>query len=318
MTDPIRPKSIERFRGALVGLAVGDALGATLEFQPPGSFQPIDDMFGGGPFQLAPGQWTDDTSMALCLAQSLIEKNGFDPRDQLERYTDWWKHGKFSSIGRCFDIGNTCRAALERFLHNPVDYPGSTHPAAAGNGSLMRLAPIPLFFSADPRRAIEFAALGSRTTHAAVEAVDACRYFSGLILGALRDAPRDELIAPSYSPVPGLWDQEPLAPRIAEIAAGSFLKKQPPRIRGTGYVVDSLEASLWAFARGDSFREAVLLAVNLGDDSDTTGAILGQLAGTYYGIESIPHAWRSRITMIDLIVSFADQIHQLSQSQASF
>lgn len=317
MTDTIRPKSIEQFQGALVGLAVGDALGATLEFQRPGSFQPINDMLGGGPFRLAPGQWTDDTSMALCLAQSLIETNGFNPRDQLQRYVDWWKHGKLSSIGRCFDIGNTCRAALARFLHEPEDYPGSSHPAAAGNGSLMRLAPIPLFFSSDPRRAIEFAALGSRTTHAAVEAVDACRYFSGLILGALRGAPRDKLLAPFYSPVPGLWDEEPLAPKIAEIAAGSFLKKQPPMIRGTGYVVDSLEASLWAFAHGDSFRDAALLAVNLGDDSDTTGAILGQLAGTYYGIESIPHTWRSRLTMIDLIVSFADHIHRLSRFDES-
>lgn len=313
MTDPVRPKSIDRFRGGLVGLAVGDALGSTLEFRSPGSFQPINDMIGGGPFQLEPGQWTDDTSMALCLAESLIENNGFNPRDQLERYVAWWKHGKLSSIGRCFDIGNTCRAALAKFLHEPSDYPGSRSPSAAGNGSLMRLVPIPLFFSSDPRRAIEFAALGSRTTHAAQEAIDACRYLAGLIIGALRDVPREKLVAPFYSPVPGLWDETPLAPKIAEIAAGSFLKKRPPEIKGTGYVVQSLEAALWAFAHGDSFREAALLAVNLGDDSDTTGAILGQIAGTYYGIDSIPQNWTSRVAMLDLIVSFADRIHELSQ-----
>ena len=135
----------ERYRGCLLGLAVGDALGTTLEFCRPGSFTPITDMVGGGPFRLKPGQWTDDTSMALCLASSLTERGGFDARDQMERYVRWWREGYWSSTGRCFDIGNTTSAALSRFQKTGDPFAGSTDPHAAGNGSLMRLAPVPLF-----------------------------------------------------------------------------------------------------------------------------------------------------------------------------
>jgi ADP-ribosylglycohydrolase len=140
----------DRYRGCLLGLAVGDALGTTLEFKPPGTFEPITDMMGGGPFGLLPGQWTDDTSMALCLAESLIACRGFDPVDQLTRYCRWYREGHLSSTGRCFDIGNTVRAAVERFGRTGEPYPGPTDPRSAGNGSLMRLAPVPLFFAEHP------------------------------------------------------------------------------------------------------------------------------------------------------------------------
>ena len=130
---------VDRYRGCLLGLAVGDALGTTLEFQPPGSFEPTADKVGGGPFRLKPGQWTDDTSMALCLAESLIERRGFDPVDQLERYCCWYRTGHLSSTGRCFDIGSTTRAALHRFERTREPCCGSTDPATAGNGSIMRL-----------------------------------------------------------------------------------------------------------------------------------------------------------------------------------
>src|SRR5574337_1213144 len=136
-----------RYRGCLLGLAVGDAVGTTLEFKRSGTFEPIDDMVGGGPFRLKPGQWTDDTSMALCLATSLIERRGFDPIDQLERYVRWWREGYLSSTGDCFDIGNTVRQALTRFLQTREPCPGSTDPHTAGNGSIMRLAPVVLYFA---------------------------------------------------------------------------------------------------------------------------------------------------------------------------
>jgi ADP-ribosyl-[dinitrogen reductase] hydrolase len=159
----------DRFRGALLGLAAGDAVGTTLEFKSPGSFKPINDMVGGGPFDLAPGEWTDDTSMALCLAASLVEKRGFYPRDQMERYVRWWKEGYMAANGRCFDIGNTVRSALVRFLSTGDPNAGSTDPNTAGNGSIMRLAPVPLFYAADPRLAIEQAANSSRTTQRAIQ-----------------------------------------------------------------------------------------------------------------------------------------------------
>ncbi|MHB1223341.1 MAG: ADP-ribosylglycohydrolase family protein [Gemmatimonadaceae bacterium] len=301
-----QPTVSTRYRGALIGLAAGDALGTTLEFRPPGTFAPIDDMAGGGPFGLKPGQWTDDTSMALCLAESLLECRGFDPADQMRRYLRWKDEGHWSSTGACFDIGNTTRASLDAFRRAGDPFAGPTDDRTAGNGSLMRLAPVPLHFALDPELAIRMAAESSRTTHGAPTAVDACRYHAGLMVGALQGRPKAELLSPHFSPVAGLWEREPLHPAVAAVAAGSFRAKSPPVIRGTGYVVDSLEAALWAFASTDDFRSGALAAVNLGDDADTTGAVYGQLAGAFYGEEGIPSAWRELITRADDIASLAD------------
>lgn len=301
-----------RFRGALLGLAAGDALGTTLEFRPPGTFEPLTDMVGGGPFRLGAGQWTDDTSMALCLAESLIEQDGFNPVHQLETYCRWWKHGHLSATGRCFDIGNTTRSALATFLDTRREYPGPTGEHSAGNGSIMRLAPVPMRWANDPRQAVFYAAQSSRTTHGAWECVDACRYLAALDVAALRGASKDELLSPMSSPVPGLWEKVPLSTGIAAIAAGSFKLKDPPQIRGTGYVVQSLEAALWAFHNSRDFHEGALLAVNLGDDADTTGAVYGQLAGAFYGEDGIPTEWRDRLAMRDVIEGFADRLFDLA------
>ena len=194
-------KQEERFIGALVGLAVGDAVGAAVEFQSPGSFREIKDMVGGGRFNLKPGEWTDDTSMALCLAESLIAKRRFDPVDQLERYVRWWREGHLSSTGEHFDIGLTTQRALEQFEKTHESYCGSTDPNSAGNGSLIRLAPVPLFYSKNPSVAIERSGDSSRTTHGALTAVDACRFFAGLIVGAVNGASKDQLLTPRFSPV---------------------------------------------------------------------------------------------------------------------
>ena len=303
---------IERYRGALLGLAVGDAVGTTLEFRSPGTFAPIDMMLGGGPFGLQPGEWTDDTSMALCLAESLIERQGFDPVDQLERYTRWYRHGHLSSTGHCFDIGNTVRSALHTFAHTREPYCGSTDPHSAGNGSIMRLAPVALAYGRDPARAVDLCGESSRTTHGAATAVDACRYLGALLVGALHGASKEELLADHYSPIPGIWEDRPLVPEIDEIASGSFKRREPPEIRGTGYVVASLEAALWAFHRGADYREGCLLAVNLGDDADTTGAVYGQLAGAYYGEGGIPDTWRSRLALRKVIEGYADRLHRFA------
>ncbi len=301
-----------RYRGALLGLAAGDALGTTIEFCPPGTFAPVEDITGGGPFGLEPGQWTDDTSMALCLAESLIASRGFDPTDQLERYVRWWRQGHLSATGACFDIGNTIRSALARFERTGNAFPGSTDPGSAGNGSIMRLAPVPLFYAAHPGEAIERAADSSRTTHGAPTCVDACRYLAALIVGAVRGASKEELLSPRYCPLPGYWQGHPLVGEIDEVAAGSFRQRRPPEIRGSGYVVRSLEAALWAFHNSGSFREGCLLAVNLGDDADTTGAVYGQLAGAYYGEEGILEEWRAKVAQRALIETMADKLYALS------
>jgi ADP-ribosylglycohydrolase len=306
---------IERYRGCLLGLAAGDALGTTLEFTSPGTFEPIDDIVGGGPFDLKPGQWTDDTSMALCLAESLIERRGFDPRDQMERYVRWYRHGHLSSNGRCFDIGNATRSALESFERTHEPYAGSTNPRSAGNGSIMRLAPVPLFFAHSPREAIARAADSSRTTHAATECVDACRYLAALIVGAARGASKDELLKDHFEPEAGIWSAAPLTPKIAAVASGSFKHRNPPDILGTGYVVESLEAALWAFHRSATFHDGALLAVNLGDDADTTGAVYGQVAGAFYGEQAIPKSWRDRLALHERLISFADHLCALAESK---
>ncbi len=307
--------TLGRYRGSLLGLAAGDALGTTLEFKPPGTFEPHAEMTGGGPFGLEPGEWTDDTSMALCLAESLIEREGFDPIDQLERYVRWYRHGHLSANGRCFDIGNTTVDALWRFEKTREPYCGSTDRWMAGNGSLMRLAPVPLFHARDARAAIERAGESSRTTHGAAVAVDACRYLAALIAGAVRGATKDELLAPRFEPAAGVWAGEPLAPEIDEVALGSFREKDPPQIRGNGYAARSLEAALWAFDRGGDFREGMLLAVNLGDDADTTGAIYGQLAGAHYGERGIPAEWLAPLALRDTIESYATRLHDLAAAR---
>ncbi len=303
---------IKRYRGSLLGLAVGDALGTTLEFKATGSFRPLADMIGGGPLGLKPGAWTDDTSVTLCLTESLIDCKGFNPVDQLERYLNWYRQEHLSSIGERYDIGNTVREALARFERTPAPYCGPVDPAKAGNGSLMRLAPVILFYASRPREAIEMAADSSRTTHGAREAVDACRYLAALLVGALLGFSKEELLSDHFTPVPGLWQDAPLAPRVAEIAAGSFKHKQPGEIRGTGYVVACLEAALWAFYRSSFYREGALMAVDLGDDADTTGAVFGQLAGAYYGEDGIPEAWRAKIVQREKIESYARKLLALA------
>ena len=275
---------LDRFRGCLVGLACGDALGTALEFEPPATLKPINDMVGGGPFNLIAGQWTDDTSMALCLATSLLERGGFDPEDQMRRYVRWWRKGYLSSTGSCFDIGGTVRAALSRFERDGDPIAGSKDPQSAGNGSLMRLAPVAMYYAGQPELAIQRAADSSRTTHQARAALDACRYFAGLIVSALRGIERDELLAPMHCPAHGLWLRKPLTPEIARIAKGSFKQRNPPEIEGTGYVVQSLEAALWAYYHASDFKHGALLAANLGNDADTTAAIYGQLAGSHFGL----------------------------------
>ncbi|RMF12356.1 MAG: ADP-ribosylglycohydrolase family protein [Candidatus Dadabacteria bacterium] len=288
--------------GCLLGLAVGDAIGTTVEFRPRGSFAPLTDMVGGGPFDLPAGAWTDDTSMALCLADSLLSCSGFDPADQMRRYLEWYRNGLWSSTGRCFDIGNTVRAALHRFEQSGEPFAGSTDPHSAGNGSIMRLAPVPMFFYPDISAAIRQAAESSRTTHGAAECVDACRLLAAMLCHAFDGRSKSHVLHPD-----GLNPAE-LSPRIAAIARGSYRAKSADEIRGSGYVVDALEAACWCFWRTDNFRDAVLLAANLGDDADTTAAIVGQIAGAWYGVEAIPAPWLDRLVMAEDIRELALQL----------
>jgi len=292
---------VDRYQGCLLGLACGDAVGTTLEFKPRGSFEPITDMVGGGPFNLEPGQWTDDTSMALCLAESLIEKKGFDPLEQMERYVRWYRTGYLSSTGVCFDIGGTTASALRRFEKTRDPFSGPTDSNSAGNGSLMRLAPVPLFFFPDRDAMILYAGESSRTTHGAQECIDACRLFASILYNALSGMDKERVL---------LDHDESIieSPAIREILRGSYKGKTEDQIKGTGYVVESLEAALWCFHAMETFKDAVLKSANLGDDADTTAAICGQVAGAYYGIQGMPSSWKERIVMRFAIEKLASQL----------
>lgn len=304
----------KRFRGAMLGLAACDAVGTTLEFKPPGTFEQITDMVGGGPFDLVAGQWTDDTSMALCLAASLVECFGFDAQDQMQRYVRWWREGYMSSNGCCFDIGNTVVAALRRFEKDGNPIAGSIDPYTAGNGSIMRLAPVPLVYFNDPVNAVVKSAESSRTTHGATVAVDACRYMAAIIVGALNGESKETLLSSNYGPEPGYWDKFPLCPEIASIAAGSFKSSEPPVIKGSGYAAKSLEAALWAFYKSDDFKTGCLLAANLGDDADTTAAIYGQIAGAYLGVDAIPAEWLAKVADRAKIEKLSDDLFEMSNA----
>ncbi|UZE10154.1 ADP-ribosylglycohydrolase family protein [Pseudomonas sp. B21-053] len=304
----MQPSLSERYRGALLGLACGDAIGTSVEFQPRGSFASLTDMVGGGPFNLKPGQWTDDTSMALCLAESLLTKTGFNAADQMGRYLNWWHWGYLSSTGECFDIGMTVRDALTRYQETGDPFAGSTDPASAGNGSLMRLVPVVLYYFPDIERIRTFAADSSRTTHAAPEAIECCQLFAELIGKTLQCAFKEDLRS--------LPETTFLEPKVAEIARGDYLGKPKSEIRGSGYCVASLEAALWCFHHTDSFEAAILEAANLGDDADTTAAIVGQLAGAYYGVQAIPEGWLTKLHQRDDIEATAEALYQTAKDHA--
>jgi len=293
-------ESQDRFRGCLLGLATGDAVGTALEFEPRGSFTPITDMVGGGPFELAAGQWTDDTSMALCLATSLVERGGFDALDQMQRYCNWYEHGYLSSNGCCFDIGNTVASALLQFRQTGDPMAGSEEPLTAGNGCIMRLAPVPMFYFPDQRKAIQFAAESSRTTHGTLECLEACRLLARILIQALAGQPKETVLFDSY--------ERYSSSMIGSIASGDYRQKTSDAIRSSGYVVHTLEAALWCFLSTDNFESAILAAANLGGDADTTAAVCGQVAGAYYGVSGIPEHWLQRLAMRQEIVDLADRL----------
>jgi ADP-ribosyl-[dinitrogen reductase] hydrolase len=287
----MNPDIRNRALGCFVGLAVGDAVGTTLEFARRDTHPPLTDMVGGGPFGLEAGQWTDDTAMALALAESLVARPDFDAHDLMLRFVAWWQDGEYSCTGTCFDIGMTTQAALARYGRTGDPFAGAADPGSAGNGSLMRLAPVALLgVSGGDWRGI--ARLQSATTHGAAACLDACEHYAALLIEAIGGADRDAVLAPR---------EVAAVPEIAAILAGSWRGQERHQIASSGYVVHSLEAALWCVGGTDSFRDAVLLAANLGDDADTVAAFTGQLAGALHGLSAIPYEWRQKLAWSDRI-----------------
>ena len=295
----------DRYRGCLLGLACGDAIGTSVEFKQRGSFQKVTDMVGGGPFNLEPGQWTDDTSMALCLAESLVTKKKHDPVDQLNRYVLWADTGYLSCTGECFDIGGITATSLKKFKEFGTPYCGSADPETADNACIMRLAPVVMFFYPDLKAILRYAASSSRTTHGALECLEACRVLAAVLYNAFEGKLKDSILGLQDIPAEML---EITSERIQSIADCEYLGKKDHEIRTRPYVVETLEAALWCFSRTETFKDAVLLAANLGFDADTVASVCGQVAGAFYGVSSIPGEWLQKLAMRDYIIEMADTL----------
>lgn len=297
-----REALLDRSIGALLGLAAGDAVGTTLEFSRRDSKPALTDMVGGGPFSLKPGEWTDDTAMALALADSLVADASLDAANLMRRFVDWHRTGSYSCTGCCFDIGITTRQALARFERDGEPYAGSTDPMRAGNGSLMRLAPAAVRHWRDRGVLADVAARQSRTTHAAPQAIEACVGYAALLADAIGGKPKAEVLVGSEIAA-SCTDRG-----IASILAGSWRGKSRQEIASSGYVAHSLEAALWCVGHTSEFASAVLLAANLGDDADTTAAITGQLAGALYGASGIPAGWLDKLAWRDRLTDVARRL----------
>ena len=298
-----------RIRGALYGVAVADALGGLVEFQKRGTFAPVTNYRYNGNFDLPPGSWTDDTSMTLCLAQSLVENDGqFVLHDQVSKYFRWYRNGYMSSIGRCFDIGNATRQACniwDKSFKDPSGrnekdgrLPGQAEIDSAlnreyccGNGSLMRCTPISLVFHSDLNLALKYAELASIPTHPHPVCIEACQLYTLLIADIISDKSQSkDALFISFrqyrlnSPI--------LVDTFAKCPTLEILAQTPSsEISSSGFVVHTLDSALWAFFSTGTFSDGALKVVNLGDDADTVGAVYGGLAGAYYGLEAIAGQW---------------------------
>lgn len=295
-------KLYDRCKGSFIGLAIGDALGTTNEFAKGNDIIIIDNIVGGGPFNLEAGQWTDDTSMALCLAQSLIEK-GFDQRDQLRKYYKWFSDGDFSSTGQCFDIGNITESALHKFLHTEDALSGRTDEFSSGNGSLMRLSPAVIKYVKDPHRAITSAVMQSVTTHGSPVCLEACSLMAEFLLECYyREDNKNKKDIFGGRRLRGYVTKD-----ITSIVNFEYFNKTFDQVfTPNGYVASSLEFALWCFHNTDSFRDCVLLAANSGGDADTNAAIAGQIAGAFYGYSEIPQEWCDILYMHDCMENMFD------------
>ncbi|WP_227370439.1 ADP-ribosylglycohydrolase family protein [Halomonas sp. M20] len=303
-------ESLSRWEGCLLGLAVGDALGAPLEFHRRERITPITGMIEGGKFRMRRGEWTDDTAMALCLADSLLVCDGFDAADQMERYWRWANHGENSTRQRAFGIGKTVAKALARYQRSGEPLCGSDALSASGNGSIMRLAPVAMRYAGVSSLTVH-AAASSRTTHASPLCLSACRLMARLLERALlgettnsRWLSTAELGSDDY---PSMF---------MPLLSGEYRDKTEEEIRGSGYVLESLEAAMWCLWHSDSFADAVLKAANLGDDADTTAAVTGQLAGAFYGVTAIPALWCRQLHAYDHIHDRAVKLHAAWQDDS--
>ncbi|MGH8149711.1 MAG: ADP-ribosylglycohydrolase family protein [Steroidobacteraceae bacterium] len=297
-----------RFLGALVGLAAGDALAAATERRLPGTFTPVAAPIGGGPFELPAGAWSDDTAMALCLADSLLACGGFDARDQVQRYVRWQREGYLSATGCCVGISRGVAQALAAAQWRRQRFAGSHEPRQLDPEPLSRVAPAVMMSFASAEEAVRTAGDAARITCQAPAVIEACRLFAAMLHAALRGQSKDDVLAPPRG-FAGL-DASALRPRVRFLARAGYRGDVRGQLRTGSTVLQALEVALCAFDRTLDFEEGALLVANLGERSDVAAAAYGQLAGAHYGVEAIPADWRRGLARVEVIEDLAGRLYQ--------
>jgi ADP-ribosylglycohydrolase len=295
----------ERYHGALFGLAVGDALGVSTQYSQRGTFAPVVDITGGGPFELPRGAWSDDTAMALCLAESLLECRGFDARDQVERYSRWQQEGYLSATGRSVGITASTSRALVAARWRRQLFAGSHDPRQLDPEPLSRVAPVVMYFHSSPDQVQDLAGEAARITCQAPRVLEGCRLFAALLHQAFSGKAKAEVLRPDWEP-----RSDAAGARLKAIAQGRYRTKDALEIRTGDNITEVLEAAVWAFERTSTFAEGALLAANLGGNSDVVCAAYGQLAGAFYGSDAIPTSWRNALMQKEVIESLAEELLQ--------
>jgi ADP-ribosyl-[dinitrogen reductase] hydrolase len=294
----------DRFQGALMGLAVGDALAAHTQFRKPGSFAPVGDLLGGGPFDLPRGAWTDDTAMALQLAESLLAREGFDAHDQVQRYARWQREGHGSATGQCVGIAANVARSLATAQYKRQPFAGSHDPEQLDKDPLSRVAPAVMFYFADGATAVARSVEAARITAQAPLVLDCVRLLAAMIHQALSGRDKAAILKPPRD----LWATPNTRLEVMALYDGLYARRPAADITGGGHILQALEAALWAFHRADSFREGALLAANLGWDSDVVTATYGALAGAHHGVSAIPGIWRNSLMKQEVVMDTSDRL----------
>lgn len=300
----------DRCYGSFFGAAIGDSLFASLEFKSRRYCQenPVTDMDKHNyNFNTPPGFWTDDTSMCLCLAQSLIDnKNIVNVVDQLEKYTDWFRNGYMSSNGVCFDIGKTIVNSLLQFERFNTTTSIFNDDRFSGNGSIMRQTPITIAFrNVSLQECMKACVDSCVTTHSSKISIDACKILCSIIYNIFQDTSKDELLNKLRQDI----NENDLHNELLDIYNGEFLHKTESEIHTSGYSVHTLEAALYTFFKFDNFTDSVIYVGNLGNDTDTVACVTGQICGAYYGIYDIKPEWLQKLAKSDLLWQVIDDLY---------
>jgi ADP-ribosyl-[dinitrogen reductase] hydrolase len=297
----------QRFVGAMLGLAIGDALSAGTQGKSAGELVAINGPVGGGPDNLPAGAWSDDTAMSLCLAESLLEKPGFDGRDQMARYRRWQAQGYLSATGVAAGLTSNVAQALSAAQWRRQVFAGPHDPSKLDPDALTRTAPAVLYFFYDRAEAIRQSAEAARACSQVPVILAANRAVALMLHAALSGASRTEVFAPDTAllALPNGAD----AKRLAAILSADSTRIKPQDLQPQGNALDLLEAALWCLGNQEQLRSALLAAANLGGRSDIVTALVGLIGGAYYGADALPRDWLERMAQRDLVVGFAERLH---------